>query len=156
MKLVDTFLKKDFKYMYKENRLHIHHIHLTFEMDSDRYNLQANLDFQDKWLDVLVFISPSIQRMAENYWESLQTINYVNWYVKSGGRFYIDSYGDLAYSVRLKYDFLVKEPSMVLREIESAVDYYADLFIVFVNVCEGRATFEETKQVIDDLYNMGE
>lgn len=76
-------------------------------MDSNKYNLQATLDFQGKWIDVLVFISPTVLTIgSKNYWEALQTVNYVNWYVKSTGRFYIDSYEDLAYSIRLKYDVL--------------------------------------------------
>ncbi len=96
MQIVEKLLKKDFKYLCKECRLKIYTLHLSFLMDSQTHNLQANLDFQENWVDVLCFISPTELTVgSENYWQALQTVNYVNWYTKAAGRFYIDTYGDI-------------------------------------------------------------
>ena len=156
MKAMESFLKQDIKYLYKEQRINLHQMHLSFQMDSNKYNLQANLDFREDWLDVLVFISPTALTIgSDSYWQALQTVNFVNWYTKGAGRFYIDSYGDLAYSIRLQYDFIEREQLMAFKEIEVAIDYYTDLFIPFLNVCIGKSTFEDVKEIIDVMYGEG-
>lgn len=151
MKIIQAYLKDDFKYLYVENRTQIDEIHMTFQMDSPSYNLQGNLHFQENWLDVLIFISPRPVKV-ETYGDVLQTVNYVNWYVKAAGRFYIDTYGDLAYSVRLKYEYLQNASLQIAQEIEAAVDYYVDLFPIFIQVCEGEITYKEAMEEIDRLY----
>jgi len=153
MQTVEKLLKKDFKYLCKEYRLNIYTLHLSFLMASQTHNLQANLDFQENWVDVLCFISPTELTVgSESYWQALQTVNYVNWYTKATGRFYIDTYGDLAYSLRINYDFLEKEPHMAIKEIETAIDYYSDLFVPFLDVCLGMKAFDDAKTFIDDMW----
>lgn len=122
-------------------------------MDSNTHMLQSNINFADNHLDVLTFISPTaLQIGSDPYWQALQTVNYVNWFTKSMGRFYIDSNANLAYSLRINYDFLDREPYMAIKEIEIAIDYYTDLFIPFLDVCLGKKTFKDTKQFIDEMW----
>jgi hypothetical protein len=112
-----------------------------------------SFDFQECWCDILCFISPTVLMAdSENYWETLQTVNFINWNVKSWGRFYVDIYGDVAYSLRIDYDMLEKSPQMCAKEIECAVDFWSDLFIPLLNTCQGKAFFTETKQFIEAMW----
>ena len=150
---IESILKHNFKYIYFQNNLNINTIHLTFHMDSKSHNLQQTFRFEEKWCDVLCFISPTVlEKDSESYWQALQTINYINWNVKSWGRYYIDEYNDLAYSLRLDYNVLETMPDECTKEIEAAVDYYADLFLPLLKVGQGKATFEDTKEFIDEMW----
>lgn len=152
--VIRKIIKKDFKYLYRLKELDKNTIHLSFIMDSKCYNLQMTIKFEENWVDILCFISPTIltKKYNDNYWEALQTINYINWNIKSWGRFYIDSYGDIAYSLRLNYDVIEKMPDESTKEIETAIDYYSDLFVPLLNVCQGKAKFDDIKQFIDDMW----
>lgn len=144
---------KNFKYLYKRQDIDILEWHFTFFMDSKNHNLQMTLVFNEKWCDVLCFISPTIQiPLEKNYWETLKILNYINYYIKSWGRFYIDPYGDLAYSLRLDYNVLEKIPDECIQEIECAVDYYSDLFVLLLKTGQGKTLFDDTKQFIDDMW----
>ena len=153
MQTVDEILKKDFKYLYRRQRIDINTLHLTFQMDSNSHGLQMAFTFQEMWCDILCFISPTTPTPCSNYyWKALQVVNYINWSIKSWGRYYIDIYGDLAYSLRLDYDVLEKMPYECAKEIECAIDYYADLFVPLLNICQGKTSFNDTKQFIDDMW----
>ncbi|MPM05383.1 hypothetical protein SDC9_51673 [bioreactor metagenome] len=153
MQSIDGVLKNDFKYLYKRHNIEHHTLHLTFQMDSKSHSLQMCFDFQERWCNILCFISPTILTpCSDNYWEALQTVNYINWNIKSWGRYYIDTYGDLAYSLRLDYDVLDRMPHECAKEIKCAIDYYADLFVPLLNICQGKASFTDTKQFIDDMW----
>lgn len=154
IKQVENILKRDFKYLYKKQRLDHETIHLTFTMDSKTHDLQTTFKFSERWCDVLCFISPTIFALNshDSYWEVLQVVNYINWNIKSWGRFYIDSYGDMAYSLRLNYHVIEKMPHESAKEIEAAIDYYSDLFVPLLNVCQGKDSFEDTKQFINDMW----
>lgn len=150
---VESMLKKDFKYLYKKEKLNLFELHLSFQMDCKTHELQSSMDFQEKWLDILTFISPTVLKIGSDaYWQAMQTVNLVNWYTKAAGRFYIDTNGDLAYSLRINYDFLEKEPYMAIKEIEAAIDYYADLFVPFLDVCLGKKTYIDVKKFIDEMW----
>lgn len=146
---IENQLKQDFKYLCKIN---INTIHLSFTMDSNTHSLQMSLAFQKKWVDILCFISPTILTCNNNFWETLQTVNYINWNIKSWGRFYIDDFGDIAYSLWINYDILNSMPQESIKEIEATVDYYSDLFIPLLNVSQGNKTFDETKLFINDMW----
>ena len=153
MQAIDRILKEDFKYLYIRDRIDINTLHLTFQMDSKSHSLQMALTFREMWCDILCFISPTILTFCgDNYWEALQVVNYINWSVKLWGRYYIDTHGDLAYSLRLDYDVLEKIPYECTKEIECAIDYYADLFVPLLNVCQGKTSFNDTKQFIDYMW----
>lgn len=70
------------------------------------------------------------------------------------GRFYVDAYGDLAYSLRISYDFLEKEPNLAIRNIEEAIGFYSDLLIPFLDVYLGKKIFNEAKQFINDIWGI--
>ena len=155
MKLIEQMLKKDFKYLYKKENIDINTWHFIFLMDSKTHTLQMSFDFCEQWVDILCFISPTILLLDsnENYWEALQTVNYINCNIKSWGRFYIeDSFRDLAYSLRIDYNVLERMPHECIKEIECAIDYYADLFIPLLNVCQGKTSFDNTKLFINDMW----
>lgn len=125
MQAVDEILIKDFKYLYRRQRIDINTLHLTFQMDSNSHGLQMAFTFQEMWCDILCFISPTTPTPCSNYyWKALQVVNYINWSIKSWGRYYIDTYGDLAYSLRLDYDVLEEMPYECAKEIECAIDYH--------------------------------
>lgn len=87
MKEIDRILKKDFKYLYKKQNIDIHTLNLTFQMDSKSHSLQLGFTFQEKWCDILCFISPTILTpRSDNYLEALQIVNHINWNIKSWGR----------------------------------------------------------------------
>ena len=153
MNFVENLLKNDFKYLYKKRKPNINTLHLIFVMDSKTHNLQMCLEFRDKWIDILSFISPTIlNHDNDSYLETLKTINYINWNVKSWGRFYIDDFGDIAYSLRINYDILNSIPQESIKEIEATVDYYSDLFIPLLDVSQGKKSFDETKLFINDMW----
>ena len=155
MQTIERLLKTDFKYIYKKENLDFFELNLTFQMDSNTHELQTNIKFLDEWFDVLAFISPSVLKVGSGcYWEAIQTVNHVNWYTKGAGRFYVDAYGDLAYSLRINYDFLEKEPNLVIKNINETIDFYSDLFIPFLDVCLGKKTFNEAKQFIDSMWGV--
>lgn len=151
---IEHFINKDFKYLYQKQNIDINTWHFTFRMDSNTHNLQMSLEFQEKWVDILCFISPTILTCNNNnnFLETLQTVNYINWNVKSWGHFYIDDFGDIAYSLRINYDSLNSMPQESIKEIETTVDYYSDLFIPLLNVSQGSKTFDETKLFINDMW----
>ena len=151
---VDEILKEQFKYIYKRHTIDINTFQLIFQMDSRTHELRMNFCFQESWCDVVCFISPtSLTPGTNEYWEALQCVNYVNWNVKSWGRFYIDLYGDLAYSLRLDYSVLESMPREARTELETAVDYYADLFVPFLKVCQGKESFVQARKFIDEIYS---
>ncbi|HFI0250425.1 TPA: hypothetical protein ACGO6U_000936 [Streptococcus suis] len=153
MQTVESLLKNNFKYLYKKEKLNIFELHLSFQMDSKTHELQTSMDFKDTWVDILTFISPTALKVgSDEYYEVLKTVNYVNWYTKANGRFHVDTYGDLAYSLRIKYDFLEAEPHMAINEIETAIDYYADLFVPLLDVCLGKKSFNDAKTFIDEMW----
>lgn len=153
MQAVTNILQQDFKYLYEKENTDIHTVHLTFQMDSRSHCLQMSFDFQERWCDILCFISPTVLTVgSENYWEALKTVNFINWNIKSWGRFYVDDFGDIAYSLRIYYDALEKTPQMCAKEIECAVDFWSDLFIPLLNVCQGKASFAETKRFIEAMW----
>jgi hypothetical protein len=153
MRIVNESLKKDFKYLYKKQFYDESTLHMTFLMDTKSHALQMSISFDDKWCDVLCFISPTVLTSdSPSYFEALKTINYINWNVKSWGRFYIDSSGDIAYSLRLNYEILSESSKRCIREIEGAIDFYSDIFIPLLDVCIGNASYSEAKQFIDNMW----
>lgn len=72
MQDVDEILKKDFKYLYRIQRIDINRLHLTFKMDSKSHSLQMAFTFWEMWCDILCFISPTTLTLCgNNYWEAL-------------------------------------------------------------------------------------
>jgi len=109
--------------------------------------------FNDSFVDLLCFVSPRVLNRKDNcYLETHKLVNCINWNVKSWGRYYIDDYYDLAYSLRLDYNVLETIPHECAKEIECSVDYYADLFIPIINVCKDKASYKETKEYIDAIW----
>lgn len=153
MKNINDYLKNDFKYLYhKKFQMNIHTIHLSFLMNST-HQLQMTLSFEDKWCDVLCFISPTVLQVGTDYYkQSLESVNYINMYTKANGRFYIDSLGDVAYSLRIDYDILDVIPHECMREIESILEYYMDVFEPLLKVCKGEMLANELKNYIDEIW----
>ena len=110
MKKIDARLR-DFKYIYKKNILNINFWHCTFDMGSGLPEIQMSIQFCDTYVDILSFPHPVIVNES-NYDNLLNTINYINWSIKINGRFYIDHYNDIAYSLRLKYETMERMPEM--------------------------------------------
>ena len=85
----------------------------------------------------------------------IKTVNYINWASKSTtGRMYLDDYGDIAYSLRFTYDWLDKYPEIVIREYESAIQYYEDLFTLLLEVAENKIIFEDARDFIEQMWNL--
>lgn len=154
MKKVDSLMKKDFKYLYKKEQANLTELHYTFKMDSLTHELQAGIQFEDTFADVLAFISPTVLVVdSPEYLETIKACNFINWWTKSFGRFYVDTYGDVAYSLRLKYDFIEREPDLAIKEIEAAIDYYADLFVPLLEVCLGKKKAKDIEKYIDMIWS---
>ena len=153
-KQVNTMLHHHFKYLFVENAIDLNTIHLTFQMDSKSHNLQMTLRFTDKYCDVLCFISPRVLNEKYENFDVLKTINTINWYIKSSGRFYIDDYNDIVYSLRLGYDILETMPDMFLAELETSIQYYEDLFVLILEVSSGKKTYCECKEFIDEMWGV--
>lgn len=150
---IEKNLKNNFKYLYTRSIIDIRTIHLTFKLDSKSYNLQMSFRFEEKWCDILCFISPTfLMKDRKSYWQVLQTVNYINWHIKSWGRFYIDDYNDLVYSLRLDYNVLEMMPSECTKEIETTVDYYSDLFILFLKLFEGKDDYNNIKLFVANMW----
>lgn len=46
MQTVENLLKKNFKYLYKKEKLNIFELHLSFQMDSNTHELQQAWNFK--------------------------------------------------------------------------------------------------------------
>ena len=88
----------------------------------------------------------------EYYDETLYTINTINTYVKAFGRFYVDDYNDIAYSLRLPYTMIEERPIETIWEIQGAVKYYEDVFCILLDVAQGKKTFEDCKEFIEKMW----
>lgn len=150
-KRIKELLRTDLGYIYKETNVGRHKIHLTFKMDSRTHELQMTFDFAKKYCDILTFISPRVLT-DEYYDETLYTINTINTYVKAFGRFYVDDYNDIAYSLRLPYTMIEKRPIETIWEIQGAVKYYEDVFCILLDVAQGKKTFEDCKEFIEKMW----
>ncbi len=58
-----------------------------------------------------------------------------------------------AYSFRLDYSVLESMPREARTELETTVDYYADLFVPFLKVCQGKESFVQVREFIDEIYS---
>lgn len=67
---------------------------------------------------------------------------------------YLDDFGDIAYSLRFTYDWLEKYPEIVIREYESAIQYYEDLFTLLLEIAEGKKDYNEAKSFIEMMWNL--
>lgn len=153
MTAIEDILKSNFKYLYQKQRSTMQMLHLSFLMDSRTHNVQMTFDFQENWVDILCFISPTIAIKEEKtYFNVIQTVNYLNWHIKSFGRFYLDEYGDFAYSLRFSYAMLEQAQNMCAKEMETAIDYYADIFVLILDVLQGKMAFDEAKEFIDNMW----
>lgn len=150
-KCVEELLHHNFQYLYKETSIGLMNKHLTFEMDSNTHELQMTLKFEENYCDVLCFISPTV--LTESYYsETLKTVNAINAYVKSYGRFYIDDYMDIVYSLRTNYDIIDITPESFIKEIETAIQFYEDAFFILLDVAQGKRTFDECKNFIENMW----
>ena len=153
MKKLDSLIDRNFKYIFKKEHANLSELHYTFKMDSTTHELQAGIQFEDTFADVLVFISLTALNVdSQEYFEAIKACNYINMWIKAFGRFYVDAYGDLAYSLRLSYDFIEREPELAVREIEVAIDYYADLFIPLLDVCLGKMAAKDIEKYVDTIW----
>ena len=156
MKIMQELLNKSFRYIYTQVKTQINEIHLCFQMMSKKYELQSSIVFDSDWFDILTFISPTAVKVeSPTYMEVLKTVNFINWASKStAGRMYLDDYGDIAYSLRFTYDWLDKYPEIVIREYESAIQYYEDLFTLLLEVAENKIIFEDARDFIEQMWNL--
>ncbi len=156
MTAMQRMLDKNFKYLYTPAKTQINEIHLIFKMDSRKYELQSSMLFEENWVDILTFISPiAVKVGSREYMEVLETVNVINWASKSTtGRMYLDDVGDIAYSLRFTYEWLDKYPEIVIREYESAIQYYEDLFTLLIEVAEGKKNYDEARSFIEMMWNL--
>lgn len=156
MSKMQCLLKEQFTYLYISDKSHIYEQHLCFNMDSKRYELQSSMMFEEEWVDILTFISPTAVKVESyEYMEVLKTVNFINWASKSTtGRLYLDDAGDIAYSLRFTYDWLEKYPEIVIHEYETAIQYYEDLFTLLIEVAEGKKNYDEARSLIEMMWNL--
>ena len=139
-------------YIFKETWITPYKLHMSFKMDENKYDLQMTIDFYNDFCDILVFINPRVLT-KEFYDETLETVNYINWYVKANGRFYIDGYNDIVYSTRIPCSMIEKSPDAAIKEIHGAIHYYEDVFQLLIAVATGKKSYGECKDFIDKMWN---
>lgn len=150
MVFLEQVLQKEFKYLHERNKINLYMSHLTFKMESV-FSLQMTIEFNEHWMDVLAFISPTPLH-KRNYSKAIVAVNHLNNYVKSWGRFYIDSQDDVAYSLRIGYELLEIASKQVIKELECAVDYYVDVFTPLVKVCRGKMSANDFMEFVDNMW----
>ncbi len=154
MQTVDQHLPK-LKYIFLREQLGMQERHLTFQMDSHSHEVQMSLNFRNKALDVLTFISPTILTFdSPTYWESVKTVNYINTIIQSLGRFYVDASGDIVYRLNIDYTLLEQDPVLLIRELDCAIDYFSDLFTCLLDVAQGKLAFAEAMQFINLMWSV--
>ncbi len=156
MAAMQYLLKNQFKYLYVSDKTHIYEQHLCFKMDSIKYDLQSSMMFEEKWVDILTFVSPTAVKVGSlEYMETLKTVNFINWCSKSStGRMYLDDVGDIAFAQRFKYEWLEKYPEIVIHEYEAAIQYYEDLFTLLIEVAEGKKNYTQAREFIEMMWNL--
>lgn len=125
--VMDHLLRDDSKYIFSKKCLSIETWHLAFGVNYPLHELQMTLVFKDRYVDILCFPDPIILKPEYNI-VALKMVNYINWNVKVNGRFYVDDYCDIAYSMRIDYNTLDLIPHECAKEIECAVENYIDVF----------------------------
>ncbi len=151
-KRLTYLLHTDLNYIFEEVWITPYKLHMTFKMDDPKYDLQMTLDFYNDFVDVLAFINPTVLT-AENYEKALKTVNYINHYVKAEGRFYIDEYKDIVYSLRLPNSMIENTPVAAIHEIHGAIYYFEDVFHLLIAVATGKKSYDECHDFIDKMWN---
>ena len=57
MTAIDNILKHKFKYLYQQQKLNIQTLHLSFLMDSKTHNIQMTFEFQESWVDIMLYFT---------------------------------------------------------------------------------------------------
>ena len=155
IRVMHHLLTDEFKYIYESTKSRINEIHLFFDMDS-KYELQSSMMFENSWVDILTFISPTaVNARSAAYMEVLKTVNFINWSSKSAtGRMYLDNAGDIVISQRFVYDWLDKYPEIVIKEYESSIQYFEDLFTLLIDVAENRKSFKEAAEHMELMWDL--
>lgn len=149
---IETLLESDaFNYIHTKTLLYNGEINLAFKMDSKNYGLQMTFNYYESYCDILIFIDPVVLN-EEHYIETLQTINYINNWAKAFGRFYLDEHNDIAYSLRIPYSLLEQMSDKALEEIDTGIKYYEDVFLTLIDVAKGKATYQECRDFIDEMW----
>lgn len=157
MKRMKVLLSKYFHYIYKEVPVRDpYEIHLCYQMDSNRYELQSQMNFKNGYVDILTFISPRLLTPNTEVFDiAIKVINYINWVTKSTtGKFYVDDYGDITYAIRFPYWWFEYVADRLIREYTIAIQFYEDLFTLLLYVTDGKYNYEEAKEFIDEMWNM--
>ena len=152
-KRLTYLLHTDLNYIFDEVWITPYKLHMTFKMDDNKYDLQITLDFYNDFVDVLAFINPTVL-IDDYYEETLKTVNnHINHYVKAEGRFYIDEYKDIVYSLRLPNSMIENTPVAAIHEIHGAIYYFEDVFQLLIAVATGKKSYDECHDFIAQMRN---
>lgn len=137
---------------YIKDCINLLEMHLSFRLDLF-YELQTSMTFEETYVDILTFVSPIIiEPESETYYRVIELVNYIQWYIKSFGRMYVDAEGNIAYSLRFKCTFLESNPEIVIDEYQTCIDYYSDLFSIIHDVAKRKIDVDDGMKLIDEMW----
>lgn len=137
-KKVDTFYKPE------------KHLDYRFEFPSSRYSSQLSFCFERDWVDAYYFITPTpkyVDRLA-----LIEALNYLNGWLKTWGRLYIDDYNDIIYSQRFLNDIFKIAPEWCLEDLSDAISMNLEVFPLIIKVCDGELDIDGFKAEVIDLW----
>lgn len=127
--------------------------HLFYNLE--KFNLQISISIEDEWVDYLMF--PSLRMInSQNKIELIKLINYVNWFVSAFGHFYIDSYDDIAYKVRLPKYFIMEYTEKAGQEFfDVPIDFFRTIQIPLIMISEGTWNSNIAIKFTDEIFRKG-
>ncbi|MFC6292262.1 hypothetical protein BHU61_00415 [Macrococcus epidermidis] len=127
-------------------------IDIIYEINPNFVKIQTNIQFHEKYLDLLMFPTPCI--VTDEKVEDIKLfLNYVNRIIKSFGRFYLDEYNDIAYSLRIPYDFFNNNKERMMNElIDTPISFYMDINQILVAILIDLINVEEAEKKLNEVF----
>lgn len=159
-KLVRDICKNDFRiqlvaYENDDNVISFIRNDYHIAIKLEHISLQLSLKIEEQSIFCLVFPDP-IMVNSKNKLEIINFINHVNWLTLAFGHFYVDSYNDIAYAIRIPKYLIVNNTEEVRKEIfEIPIKYFSDIQLPLLKLSSGQWDLSTAIKYIDELYNNG-
>ncbi|WP_414047660.1 hypothetical protein ACMGE7_01930 [Macrococcus equi] len=126
-------------------------IDIIYEISPRFAKIQANIQFREQYLDLLMFPTPTIVTDEKSVNIKL-FLNYVNRIMKSFGKFYLDEYNDIAYSLRIPYDVFENNKEKMMDELISIpLSFYTDIHQLLLRILLDLMSVEQAEKKYNEM-----
>lgn len=139
----------------KENVISFNRCNYNIAIELDYISLQLALKIENDTLSCLVFPNPIIVN-DKNREEFIKFINHLNWLTLALGHFYVDTYNDIAYAIKIPSYIIRNNFEKIEEELfRIPINYYIDSQIPLMKLSMGEWSSDVAIKFIDELYNNG-